>query len=355
MAKKVLVGMSGGVDSTVSAHLLLQEGYEVLGANCSFFKKEDIFPESFLKNSESDKDVYAVCEKLGIPLEILDFSQDFKIKVIENFINTYKNGGTPNPCLECNKHLKFGKMLEYAEKEGCDYIATGHYANVIYDKEKNRYLLKKGADLSKDQSYVLYSLTQNQLSKTIFPLGNMCKTEIRAIAEKLQLINANRKDSQDICFIPDGDYASFIERYTKETFKKGDFVDLEGNTLGTHKGIIRYTVGQRRGLGLALPAPLYVYKKDVESNKVILSPESHLFSKHLDACDINFIPFDKLDSSLRVKAKARYKQQEQWATVTQTGENSFHVEFDEPQRAFAKGQAVVLYNGDFVVGGGTIL
>lgn len=355
MAKKVMVGMSGGVDSTVCAHLLLKEGYEVYGANCSFFKKEELFPKDYISSEDGTKDAGRVAEKLGIPFSVYDLSEGFKEHVIDNFINVYKKGGTPNPCLQCNKHLKFGKMLEKAEKEGCDLIATGHYANIVFDESTGRYLLKKGADLKKDQSYVLYMLTQEQLSRTVFPLGNMEKTEIREIAESLGLINSDKKDSQDICFIPDGDYASFIERYTKETFPQGDFVSVDGKILGTHKGIIRYTIGQRKGLGLALPAPMYVYKKDMEQNKVILSSEDLLFSKHLDAVDINFIPFDKLEKPMRVKAKARYKQPEQWATVTQTGENSFHVEFDEPQRAFAKGQAVVLYDGDFVVGGGTII
>lgn len=355
MAKKVMVGMSGGVDSTVCAHLLLKEGYDVYGANCSFFKKEELFPEHLDLTEDGTKDAGRVCEKLGIPFSVYDFSDGFKKHVIDNFINVYKKGGTPNPCLQCNKHLKFGKMLEKAEEKGYDYIATGHYANIVFDESTGRYLLKKGADIKKDQSYVLYMLTQEQLSRTLFPLGNMEKTEIREIAQDLGLINSNKKDSQDICFIPYGDYASFIERYTKLTFPSGDFVNTEGKVLGKHKGIIRYTIGQRKGLGLALPAPMYVYKKDMEQNKVILSSEDLLFSKHLDAADINFIPFDKLETPIRVKAKARYKQPEQWATVTQTGENSFHVEFDEPQRAFAKGQAVVLYDGDFVVGGGTII
>ena len=246
-------------------------------------------------------------------------------------------------------------MLESAEEKGCGFIATGHYAQIEYSKETGRYLLKKGADLSKDQSYVLYMLTQHQLSHTLFPLGKMLKTDIRDLAQSLGLINANKSDSQDICFVPDGDYASFIERMTKSTFPHGNFVDTEGKILGTHKGIIRYTIGQRRGLGLALPAPMYVFGKDIKENKVILSSEPMLYSKHLDAKDINFIPFDKADAPFRVKARTRYKQTEQWATVTQTDEDRFHVEFDEPQRAISKGQSVVLYDGDYVVGGGTII
>lgn len=355
MSKKVLVGMSGGVDSTVCAHLLLKEGYDILGVNCSFFDKEKLFPESYEPNENGTKDAKATAEKLGIDFEVLDFSEEFEKRVISNFIETYRNGGTPNPCIECNKFLKFGKMLESAEEKGCGFIATGHYAQIEYSKESGRYLLKKGADLSKDQSYVLYMLTQHQLSHTLFPLGKMLKTDIRDLAQSLGLINANKSDSQDICFVPDGDYASFIERMTKSTFPHGNFVDTEGKILGTHKGIIRYTIGQRRGLGLALPAPMYVFGKDIKENKVILSSEPMLYSKHLDAKDINFIPFDKADAPFRVKARTRYKQTEQWATVTQTDEDRFHVEFDEPQRAISKGQSVVLYDGDYVVGGGTII
>ena len=355
MSEKVMVGMSGGVDSTVCAHLLLKDGYDVHGANCSFFKKEELFPKDYVSMEDGTKDAGNIAERLGIPFSVYDFSDDFKRNVIDDFINVYKTGGTPNPCLQCNKHLKFGKMLEKADENGCNYIATGHYAIIVFDEKSGRYLLKKGADIKKDQSYVLYMLTQKQLSRTLFPLGNMKKSEIRQLAQNLGLINADKKDSQDICFIPDGNYASFIERYTKEVFPWGDFINTEGKVLGTHKGIIRYTIGQRKGLGLALPAPMYVYKKDMENNRVILSSEDLLFSKHLDATDINFIPFDILEKPMRVKAKARYKQPEQWATVTQTGENSIHVEFDEPQRAFAKGQAVVLYDGDYVVGGGTII
>lgn len=355
MKKKVLVGMSGGVDSTVCAHLLLKEGYDILGVNCSFFDKEKLFPESYEPNENGTKDAKATAEKLGIDFEVLDFSEEFEKRVISNFIETYRNGGTPNPCIECNKFLKFGKMLESAEEKGCGFIATGHYAQIEYSKETGRYLLKKGADLSKDQSYVLYMLTQHQLSHTLFPLGKMLKTDIRDLAQSLGLINANKSDSQDICFVPDGDYASFIERMTKSTFPHGNFVDTEGKILGTHKGIIRYTIGQRRGLGLALPAPMYVFGKDIKENKVILSSEPMLYSKHLDAKDINFIPFDKADTPFRVKARTRYKQTEQWATVTQTDEDRFHVEFDEPQRAISKGQSVVLYDGDYVVGGGTII
>lgn len=271
---------------------------------------------------------------------------------MKSFVETYVAGGTPNPCIECNRRLKFDKMLESALGIGCGFIATGHYAQIERDGE--RYLLKKGADLSKDQSYVLYMLSQFQLAHTLFPLGGLFKSDIKAAAEKLGFVCAVRRESQDICFIPDGDYAAFIEKYRKEQFPHGSFVDEDGNVLGEHKGIIRYTVGQRRGLGLALPAPLYVKEKDVKQNRVVLSPEAALFTKTLTARNISFIPFDTLDGSLKCRARVRYKQAEQPATVRQTDENHFTVEFDSPQRAISKGQSVVLYDGDYVLGGGTI-
>lgn len=355
MNKKVLVGMSGGVDSAMSAYLLLKDGFEPTGVNCRFFDNDDAFiKDKTCCSLEDSLDARNVAYKLGIPFYVFNFTNEFKEKVIENFVDTYISGATPNPCIQCNKHLKFDKLLRRAQELEMDHVATGHYAIVEFDENCGRYLLKKGADETKDQSYVLYMLTQYQLAHTLFPLGKMRKTQVRALAEELGFANAKKHDSQDICFVPDGDYASFIEKHTGKAFPFGEFVDTDGNVLGTHKGIIRYTIGQRRGLGLALPAPLYVYKKDVETNRVILSKEDKLFSKHLDACDINLIAYEKLEKPIRVKAKVRYKQPEQWATVTQTDENHFHVEFDEPQRAFAKGQAVVLYDGDIVVGGGTI-
>ncbi len=356
MNKKVLVGMSGGVDSSMCAYLLLKDGYEAIGVNCHFFDNDDAFiKDKTCCSLEDTNDARDVAYKLGIPFYVFNFKDEFKEKVIENFVQTYINGATPNPCIECNKHLKFGKLLRRAFEIGYDYVATGHYARIDFDETSGRYLLRKGIDETKDQSYVLYNLTQQQLKHTIFPLGKYHKTEIREMAQELGFVNAKKHDSQDICFVPDGDYAAFIENHLGKKFETGDFVDLEGKVLGKHKGIIRYTIGQRRGLGLALPAPLYVYKKDIENNRVILSCEEKLFSKSLDACDINLIKYEKLERPIRVKAKVRYKQAEQWATVTQTDENHIHVEFDEPQRAFAKGQAVVLYDGDYVVGGATIM
>ncbi len=347
--------MSGGVDSSMTAYLVKKEGYEPMGVNCHFFDNDDAFiKEKTCCSLEDSFDARDVAYKLGIPFYVFNFKDEFREKVIGKFVDTYINGATPNPCIDCNKYLKFGKLLNRAFELGYDYVATGHYAVNEFDENSGRFLLRKGVDETKDQSYVLYNLTQAQLQHILFPLGKYRKSEIREMAQELGFVNAKKHDSQDICFVPDGDYASFIENHLGKHFESGDFVDRNGKVLGTHKGIIRYTIGQRRGLGLALPAPLYVFEKDLINNRVILSPEADLFSKSLDAKDINLITCDRLDSSIRVKAKVRYKQQEQWATVTQTDENHFHVEFDFPQRAFAKGQAVVLYQDDYVVGGGTI-
>ncbi len=348
MNKKVMLGMSGGVDSAVSAYLLNEQGYDVTGVTCRFLKESQA-------DEKNINDARCVASILGIGFESLTLSESFDEKVISSFCRTYAQGGTPNPCVECNKHLKFGAMLDYALEKGFDFIATGHYARIERDENTGRFLLKKGADLSKDQSYVLYVLNQHQLSHALFPLGSMTKDEARLIADRENLVSAQRSDSQDICFVPDGDYARFIESYLNISFPEGEFVRDDGRILGTHKGIIRYTVGQRRGLGLALPAPLYVMKKDTESNRVILCDNETLFSKTLTAKNINLITCDELHEPIRVKAKVRYKHAEQWATVTQTDADTLKVVFDEPQRAIAKGQSVVLYDGDTVVGGGTIL
>ena len=349
MSKKVLVGMSGGVDSAVCAHLIKSQGYSTGGANCHFFIPDEKYKEKFLQETE---DARHTAKLLSIPFYVFDFTKQFADIVISDFINAYEQGATPNPCIVCNRHLKFDAMLRKAEEEGYDTIATGHYAQI--EKHNDRYLLKKGADATKDQSYVLYCLNQHQLSHTLFPLGGMTKQQSREIADEIGFCCARKGDSQDICFIPDGDYASFIEGYAKKVFPDGDFVTTDGRVLGRHKGIIRYTVGQRKGLGLALPAPMYVKEKDVQNNRVILCDNETLFTRELQAEKINFIPFDTLSSPLRVKAKVRYKHAEQWATVEQTGEDSFSLRFDEPQRAIAKGQSVVLYDGDYIVGGGII-
>ncbi len=339
--KKVLIALSGGVDSSVAAGIITKE-YEAVGATMKLYCSND--------NDISDAE--KICNKIGIPFYLLDFEEDFKNTVIADFINTYKNGGTPNPCIVCNKILKFGKLLETAEKLECELIATGHYANVEY--KDGRYCIKKAADLSKDQSYVLYSLTQEQLSKVIFPLGNMTKNDARALADELDFDNSHKKESQDICFVPDGDYFKFIEAYTGETFKEGCFKDKNGNILGRHKGIIKYTIGQRKGLGLALPQPMYVCEKNVDTNEVILCTNDELFAKEVSVNNFNWVSMANPNKKFKALAKIRYNMKEQPCTIVPISNEQIRIVFDEPQRAITKGQSAVVYDGDYVIGGGII-
>ena len=352
--KKVMIGMSGGVDSSVAAFLLQKESLEVIGATMKLYNNEDIdfVSEKTCCSLDDVLDAKSVCARLGIRHYTLNMTEDFKKEVIERFISAYQNGFTPNPCIDCNRYMKFSKMLHKAQELVIDYVATGHYARI--EKQGDRYILKKAVDLSKDQSYVLYSLTQEQLRVTKFPLGNYTKQQVREIAEENGFVNARKHESQDICFVPNGDYSKFIEYYTGKTYPCGDFVDMNGKRLGEHKGIIRYTIGQRRGLGLALPASMYVVEKDVDNNKVILGFNDDLFKKEVNVKNISFTACERLDKPERLCAKIRYNQKEQPATVTQTDGNHFTIVFDEPQRAITKGQAAVLYDGDTVVGGGTI-
>lgn len=352
--KKILIAMSGGVDSSVAAYLLQQAGYEVIGGMLKLHSQKDRIDATGCCTTQDVEDAKMVAGKLQIPFHLFDYQADFDHAVIARFIQVYENGGTPNPCVDCNRNIKFPLMLREAERLGCDGIATGHYAQIERDGNTGRYLLKKAADLSKDQSYVLYGLRQEELSRILFPLGGMDKRQVRQIAEEAGFVTAHKSDSQDICFIPDGDYGRFIETYTGQQFQPGAFVNRAGDVLGTHKGLIRYTIGQRKGLGLSLPAPLFVIEKNVAANQVVLGTNEELMRRTLEANEINFIPFSSLAQPLRVQAKVRYKQAAADATVTQIDHSRFHVSFTEPQRAIAKGQAVVLYDGDVVVGGGTI-
>jgi len=336
--------MSGGVDSTVAALLTIRDGYICVGAVMKLHPKA----------ADSEAGARTVAEKLGIPLIVCDLTESFATHVINRFINEYRDGRTPNPCVDCNKHLKFGKLAEKARELGKDYIVTGHYARIEHNSN-GRYLLKKSANPLKDQSYVLYSLTQDQLARTRLPLGGMSKTQVRELAHDAGLENADKRESQDICFIPDGDYVKFITEYTGVLPRKGRFIDPDGNYLGEHNGVINYTVGQRRGMGLAMPYPAYVLEVKPDDDTVIVGRDSMLYTKTLCAKEINFIPFDKLETPLRALVKIRYKHNEQPATVYQTGEDTLRIEFDEPQRAITKGQAAVIYDGDTVIGGGTII
>ena len=356
MNKKVLVGMSGGVDSSVCAYLLKADGYEPTGVNCRFFDNDDAFiTDKTCCSLEDANDARNVAYKLGIPFYVFNFTEDFRKCVIENFVETYMNAATPNPCIECNRRLKFDKLLKRAAELEHDYVATGHYARIETDPVSGRKLLKKGIDTKKDQSYVLYMLNQFQLAHTLFPLGGYTKTQIREIAEEQGFLNSKKHESQDICFIPDGDYAAFIEKHTGKTFPEGEFVTEDGKVLGTHKGIIRYTIGQRKGLGLALPCPMYVKEKNLEENKVVLCLNEDLFSKELYADDFNWLSIPQPTDKVRCKARIRYNQKEQPAFAEVIENGKVKVVFDEPQRAICKGQAVVLYDGDVVLGGGTIL
>lgn len=339
---KILIAMSGGVDSSAAAYIVKNTYGDAAGVTLKLTDRE----------TSDIEDAKKTASLAGIKHYVLDYRESFKKFVIDQFVKTYQMGGTPNPCIVCNKYIKFGLLHQSALELGFDTIATGHYA--VIEEQNGRFLLKKAADLTKDQSYVLYSLSQEQLSRTLFPLGNLTKAKVRELASESGFVNASKKDSQDICFVPDGDYAKFIESYTGKSFKHGNFVDSSGNILGEHKGIIRYTIGQRKGLGLSFDSPRYVCSKCAQSNTVVLGKEPELFSKALDATDLNLISYDKLNSPIRIKAKTRYKQTEQWALLTQTSDTEAHIEFDEPQRAITSGQSVVFYDGEYVVGGGII-
>lgn len=341
--KKCVAGMSGGVDSSVTALLLKEMGFEVLGLTLLLHTE---------KESQDIADARAVCDRVGVPHLVVDGREKFREKVMEHFARVYEMGGTPNPCVDCNKNVKIPMIMETMEQQNATHMATGHYVRV--ERQGERYLLKKALDPKKDQSYVLYSLTQNQLSHLVFPLGGLTKPEVREIARQHGFATASKSDSQDICFVPDGDYGSFLERYRDKIFFSGDFVDETGRVLGRHAGAIRYTLGQRRGLGIPAESRLYVVGKDMEHNTVTLGSNDRLFSRTVFVEDANLIAADHLQDGEQLCARIRYQQKEQPCRVYETGEKSLRVEFLEPQRAVAPGQALVLYDGDTVVGGGTI-
>ena len=352
-SKKALIAMSGGVDSSVAASLMVEKGYDCIGATMRLHNEAQVDENQSCCTSQDIEDAKKVAEKLGFEYFVYDFTDDFEEKVIDKFVDCYLCGKTPNPCIECNRNLKFKKLMDKALEQGYDYVVTGHYVRSEFDENSGRYLLKKAVDETKDQSYVLYSLTQQELKHTIFPLGNLTKAQIREIANERNLVNANKSESQDICFVSDGKYAEFIEKRLNRPIEKGNFVDKQGNVLGEHQGIIRYTIGQRKGLGIALGKPAFVVDIKTETNEVVLGEPEDLFDSHLVADNINLISVDNLLTPKKLKAKIRYSKQEQPATVWQK-DDKLYVDFDEPQRAITKGQAVVIYDGDVVVGGGTI-
>ena len=341
--------MSGGVDSSVAAYFMLQHGYRCMGAIMRLYDSgsEDSAVQSI-------EDARSVAHRLNIPFHVFDLREEFQHQVMDDFTACYEAGLTPNPCVRCNRCLKFGYFLDRAIAFGCTHIATGHYARIHQDPDTGRYLLQKAVDTSKDQSYFLYTLTQQQLSHTHFPLGDLTKEQARQIALQQGFVNARKQDSQDICFIPDGDYMAFLKRYTSKNYPSGDFLDLQGKILGQHQGAVAYTLGQRKGLGIALGAPVYVCSKDMKANTVTVGPNEALFHSALVAADWNWISIAPPTAPITVCAKARSRMMEQPATVYPAEDGCYRVVFDTPQRALTPGQAVVLYNGDTVVGGGTI-
>ncbi len=349
--KKALIAMSGGVDSSVAA--LLMDDCERVGCTMRLYDTDNV--EDIGSNTccslEDVEDARSVCRRMGIPYHVFNFKDDFEEKIINKFIDSYRRGITPNPCIDCNRYMKFAKLFDRAMELGCDYIVTGHYARV--EESGDKFLLKKAVDPSKDQSYVLYSLTQEQLKKVRFPLGGLTKDEVRRIAEENGFINAHKPDSQDICFVPDGDYAAFIERRSG-AIPEGDFVDLSGEVLGRHKGISHYTIGQRKHLGISVGEPIYVVRINADDNTVVLGDESALFGRTAIVDDFNWISGEAPSAPIVCKAKTRYRQTEQPAVAVAAPDGSVTVTFDEPVRAITPGQACVLYDGDIVLGGGVI-
>lgn len=356
MKKNAIIAMSGGVDSSVAAFLVQSQGYDCMGVTMKLFNNEDIGEkkEKTCCSLSDVEDARSVANKLGIPYYVFNFSSCFQENVIDRFIAAYNQGKTPNPCIDCNRYLKFEKLFLRAKELDYEFIATGHYAQIDYDKASGRYLLKKSIDEEKDQSYFLYTLTQSQLSRLLLPLGGMKKSQIRKIAQEQGFVNATKHDSQDICFVPDGKYAEFIQQYTGTPSKTGEFKDSSGKVLGTHKGIIHYTIGQRKKLGLSVGKPIYVTALDPKENVVYVGDETELFSKSLKVDSVNWIPFSSLSDSKKVLVKIRSTQKAQPAIIHPLNEKEVLVEFLNPQRAITPGQAAVFYEGDIVVGGGII-
>ena len=342
--KTVVIGMSGGVDSSVAAYLLKQQGYHVIGVTMQTCETTE---------NHAETDAKRIASTLEIPYYTIDFKQEFQKNVIDYFIAEYQQGRTPNPCIVCNRYVKWEALLKFKQQVGADFIATGHYAQITKHPETQRYTLKTSATGAKDQTYALYNLTQEQLQNTLMPIGVYHKEEIRKIAEKIDISIAQKADSQEICFIPDNDYSNFIEQKTGK-YHCGNFVDLDGNILAKHNGIIHYTVGQRKGLGVSFGKPMYVYGINVEKNEVILCENDALFQKTLYANRLNFVGIEKIEQEMRFQAKIRYNHKKAWCTA-RIKDNQLECVFDEPQRAITPGQALVLYDGDYVACGGTII
>jgi len=353
----VVVGMSGGVDSSVAAYLLKEQGYHVIGVTMQIWQDEDsctIEENGGCCGLSAVEDARRVAEQIGIPYYVMNFKDEFKDKVIDYFIDEYMSGRTPNPCIACNRYVKWESLLQRSLAIGADYIATGHYAQ-IDQLENGRYSIKRSSSVRKDQSYALYNLTQEQLAKTLMPCGQYSKDEIREIAERIDLKIAHKPDSQDICFVPDGDYATFIRESTSTSIPTGNYVNVQGEVLGTHKGITHYTVGQRKGLGIALGEPAFVIEIRPASNEVVLGNYMQSLRTTVRANHINFMSIENLTEPKQVWAKIRYNHIGAACTVERVGEDEIQCIFEEPQRAVTPGQALVLYDGEYVLGGGTIL
>lgn len=354
MKKKVVVGMSGGVDSSVAAYLLKKQGYDVIGVTMQVWQEDKEYEqnEGGCCSLSAVEDARRVAYKLDIPFYVWNFRDVFRENVIDYFVDEYLEGRTPNPCIVCNKLIKFDLLLQKARAIGADYVATGHYAEII--NKDGRYLLKKSADDRKDQTYALYNLTQFQLQHTLMPCGEYSKVRIREIAKELGFEVYNKRDSQEICFISDDDHGGYIKNKVPKKVREGNFVDKQGNILGRHKGIVYYTIGQRKGLGLALGVPVFVIDINPYTNEVVLGSEEDIFKTTLIAKDLNFIPFDKLDSEIIVTAKVRYSAKPSRARLIPVSDDKVKVVFDEKQRAITKGQSVVFYDNDLVIGGGVV-
>lgn len=354
MNKKVVVGMSGGVDSSVTAYLLKKQGYDVIGVTMQVWQEDEEYEaaEGGCCSLSAVEDARRVAYKLDIPFYVMNFKDIFKKNVIDYFIDEYMEGRTPNPCVACNKYIKFDALLKKAMDLGAEYVATGHYATI--EKVDDRYLLRRSEDDRKDQTYALYNLTQFQLAHTLMPCGLYKKDKIREIAKEIGLLVHNKKDSEEICFIPDNDHGSYIKKQVPGKVREGYFVDKQGNILGKHKGIVYYTIGQRKGLGIALGTPVFVTDINPLTNTVVLGSEEDIFKTELIAKDINFIPFDKLKDTMEVEAKVRYSAKPAKAWITPLEDGRVKVKFENKQRAITKGQSVVFYDKEYLVGGGII-
>ncbi len=351
---KVIVGMSGGVDSSVAAFLLKEEGYDVIGVTMRTWENGCGKTVDDVDGNSAVKDARRVAEKLGIPHYVMDFRGEFEDHVIKYFVNEYKSGKTPNPCIACNRYVKWEALMERGEELGAEYIATGHYAVIKQYPATGRYSVCNAVSGAKDQTYALYNLTQRQLASTIMPIGKYTKDQVREFAKNIDLEISSKPDSQDICFIPDGDYASFIKEYDGTEFKPGDFVDMDGNVMGRHKGIIHYTVGQRKGLGISAGKHVYVHHIDKKNNRVVLCDNDELFSREVSADNVNFMAIEKIDGEIRAEAKIRYSHKKSPCTVSMK-DGILKCVFDEPQRAATPGQSLVVYDGEYVLCGGTIV